>query len=163
MRGIISWVSGAALAFLLTSGSFLLLANLADDSSEESLSPTPPSPSAGSSLSLELDEDELLEMEQQPGQKLNVLVRNTGKEDLSKINLVLKVFSENTALSEARYYRATVEELPVGDSNNIDFVIDLSPIETAEAETTEPARMIIEARATTPSGVSAVRTAILPV
>jgi hypothetical protein len=48
----------------------------------------------------------------------------------------------------------------------VHFVFDLSapeqPVARPPAAVPEPSRKILEVRATTPSGVSAVRTAILP-
>lgn len=167
MRSVVSWVSGAVLAFLLTAGAFLLLANLGTGPSERKLPPHPPSAASGPSLALSLEEDQLASLKRLPDQKLVLGVSNEGDRDLSDVNLTLKVFSENTALSEARYYRATVQSLPTGESVNASFEIDLSPpIGTgsglAYSGGLDPPREIIEVRATTPEGVSAVKTAILP-
>ena len=41
MRDVVFWLSGAALAFLVTAGAFLFLANLATVPSEKRLSPDP--------------------------------------------------------------------------------------------------------------------------
>jgi hypothetical protein len=81
------------------------------------------------------------------------------------VNLTLEVSSENTALSDARYYRETVDELAAGKSTIVPFYLDLSPPEVSTLATTavpEPPRTIVEVRATTPTGVSATKTAILP-
>ncbi|HEX2729558.1 MAG TPA: hypothetical protein VHM16_07380, partial [Rubrobacteraceae bacterium] len=85
-------------------------------------------------------------------------IHNAGDARLSDINVAVKVSSENTALSEARYYRSSVESLAAGETASAGFVLDLSVAQ----QSPEPARAIIEVRATTPSGVSSVRTAILP-
>lgn len=158
MRGIFSWLSGAALAFLLTAGAFLLLANAGDSPTDKSLRPDPPSTPSGPSLELQLPMDNLTSLEQRPDQKLSVGIHNAGDEKLSDINVSVKVFSENTALSEARYYRKSVESLAAGKTAPAEFTLDLS----VAKQSPEPARAIIEVRATTPSGVSSVRTAILP-
>jgi hypothetical protein len=161
-RDAILWLTGAALAFLVTAGAFLLLANAGDGPSQESLRPESPSAGTGPALELSLDRDRLLSMQPRPDQEMGVEVINAGQKELTKINVTLKVFSENTALPEARYYREKLERLGPGESTTAAFTVDLSPFEeTTEAEP-EPARKIIEVRATTPSGVSAVRTAILP-
>lgn len=165
MRGVISWISGAVLAFLLTAGAFLLLANLGTGPSERSLPPHPQSGASGPSLALSLEEDQLASLNRLPDQKLVLGVSNEGDRDLSDVNLTLKVFSENTAISEARYYRATVRSLLTGESINANFEIDLSrPIGAGPTYSggSDPPREIIEVRATTPEGVSAVKTAILP-
>lgn len=158
MRGIVSWISGAALAFLLTAGAFLLLANAGDSPTEKSLRPDPPSAPSGPLLELQLPRDRLASLEQRPDQRLSIGVHNAGDEKLSDINVSVKVSSENTALSEARYYQTSVESLAAGKTAPREFILDLSVSE----QSPEPARAIIEVRATTPSGVSSVRTAILP-
>ncbi len=163
MRGVVSWVSGAVLAFLLTAGAFLLLANLGSGPSERSLPPDPQAGASGPSLALSLQEDQLASLNRLPDQKLVVGVSNEGERDLADVNLTLKVFSENTAISEARYYRATVRSLPTGESIDANFEIDLSPpIGAAYSGGSDPPREIIEVRATTPEGISAIKTAILP-
>lgn len=158
MRGLISWFAAAALAFFLTAGAFLLLASLGGDRSETRLSPEPPSAKPESALELILDEDRLSSLGEGSAEELSVTVGNRGEEDLQRINLTLKVSSENTALPDTRYYRSSVEELSPGDSAAVRFTLDLSYPEQAS----DPRARIIEVRATTPSGVSAVRTAILP-
>lgn len=158
MRGALSWLAGAALAFLLTAGAFLLLANAGDSPSEKSLRPDPPSAPSGPSLELQLPRDRLSSLEQRPDQRLSVGIHNTGDAKLSDINVSVKVSSENTALSEARYYRSSIETLGASKTAPREFTLDLSVAE----QSPEPARAIIEVRATTPSGVSSVRTAILP-
>lgn len=163
MRGVVSWASGAVLAFLLTAGAFLLLANLGTGPSERSLPPDPRSGASGPSLALSLEADQLVSLDRLPDQKLVLGVSNEGDRGLSDVNLTLKVFSENTAISEARYYRATVRSLSAGETIDANFEIDLSPpIGAAYSSGSDPPREIIEVRATTPEGVSAVKTAILP-
>ena len=156
------WASGAALAFLLTAGAFLLLANLATGSSEEKLSPEQGPGKAGAILDLDLDEDQLTSLEAEPGQRLRLAVQNEGDRDFSDVNLTLEVSSSNTAFPETSYYRHSVSKLLAGETRDVDFVLDLSQSEnTSAAAPTEPEK-IIEVRATTPEGRSAVRTAIVP-
>jgi hypothetical protein len=159
------WISGAALAFFVTAGAFLLLANLGTGPSEESLPPDPQRAESGPALELNLDEDQLASLRALPDQRFEVGVENPGAEDLSDVNLTLEVSSENTALSDARYYRETVDELDAGKSTVVSFSLDLSTQEgtslTVPAGRESP-RTIVEVRATTPTGVSAIKTAILP-
>ena len=162
MREIAFWASGAALAFLVTAGAFLLLANLATGSSEENLSPEPGPGKSGAVLDLDLDEGRLASLEAGPGQKLRLAVQNEGDTGFSDVNLTLEVSSGNTALPETRYYRHTVRKLEAGEARNVEFVLDLSESETTDgAAPTEPQK-ILEVRATTPEGRTAVRTAIVP-
>lgn len=161
-KDVILWLSGAAMAFLVTAGAFLLLANAGDGPSQESLQPESPSARSGPALELSLDKDRILSTPPLPRQEIAVEVINAGKEELTKINVTVKVFSENTAVPEARYYRENLERLSPGESTTAPFTVDLSPFEETTEMAPEPARKIIEVRATTPSGVSAVRTAILP-
>ncbi len=162
MREAALWLSGTALAFLITAGAFLLLANLATIPSERSLAPDPPSKRTGSVLELDLDEDRLASLEPREGQSLALTVKNGGDRALSDVDLTLGVSSENTALSDPSYYHRTVERVPVGGSVPVRFEFDLSTGEGASASAVEPARRILEIRASTPDGVSTVRTAILP-
>jgi hypothetical protein len=157
------WVSGAALAFFVTAGAFLLLANLGSGPSEKSLAPDPRPAQSGSALELSLDEDQLASLEALPGQRFDVAVENTGEDDLAYVNLTLKVSSENTALPDVRYYRQTVNKLSAGESVSVPFYLDLSAQEdTNLAAVPEPSRRIVEVRATAPAGVSETKTAILP-
>ncbi len=163
MREALFWISGAALAFLLTAGAFLMLANLATNPAEQSLDPGPRPTESGPTLELRLDEGQLAALEALPGQSLDLRVENTGDEAVSDVNLTLEVSSENTALSDARYYRETIEELDAGEPVTVTFNLDLTPpADGTVPETPEPPRRIAEIRATTPDGVSAVKTVILP-
>ena len=157
------WISGAALAFLLTAGAFLLLANLGTAPSEKSLEPDPRSGgSEGPDLELGLDEGQLAALEALPNQTLDLVVENGGQRALSDVNLTLEVSSENTALTDASYYRRTLEELGAGETVKVDFVLDLSPPAQTVPGQPEPPRTLLEIRATTPDGSSAVKTVILP-
>ncbi|MDQ3659180.1 MAG: hypothetical protein M3338_05835 [Actinomycetota bacterium] len=166
MRGGILWALGTALAFVLTATAFLLLAGLFTTSPERSLAPPGSSGDSNPSLDLDLDQGQLAALGDLPDQSLDLTVRNGGEEQLSNISLTLKVTSENTALTEARYYRATVDELAVGTSRNVGFVLDLSPLAVpggaVSPEDLEAPQTIVEIQATTPKGISAVRTVILP-
>lgn len=166
MREIVFWISGAAVAFFITAGAFLFLANLANAPSDKSLTPDPSSRESGPALTLSLDEDRLAALRPLPGQSLDLVVKNEDNERLSDVNVTLGVSSENTALPDSRFYRQTVEKLPPGKTATVHFEFDLSaleqPVARPHAAVPEPSREILEVRATTPSGVSAVRTAILP-
>ena len=166
MRDILFWLSGAALAFLVTAGAFLLLANLAIAPSEKSLTPGQTPGGSGRTVDLELDAERLASLEPHPDQSLDLVVENEGGEQLAAVNVTLSVSSENTALSDSRYYRRTVEMIPAGGAANVRFEFDLLPPEQPEAKlpaaTQEPSREILELRATTPEGNSTVRTVILP-
>ena len=161
MREAALWVSGAAVAFFITAGAFLLLANLGTGPSEKNLPADPGTGKSGPGLELNLGEGTLTTLAPLPGQRFDLTVENVGSEDLSDVSLTVEVSSENTALSDARYYRKTVEKLAAGESTTVPFYLDLS---TPQAGLTvpEPPRTIVEARAATPEGVSAVKTAILP-
>lgn len=167
MREAALWISGAVLAFLATAGAFLLLANLGTGPSERNLRPDPRSEESGHNLQLVLNQDRLTSLRALPGQEFEVGVRNAGDEDLSHVNLTVEVSSENTAFSNALYYRENVNELPAGSSVPVRFYLDLSvtgSMASSSASTIpEPPRKIIEVRATTPEGVSAIKTAIVPV
>ncbi|MCA1848969.1 MAG: hypothetical protein LC704_08305, partial [Actinobacteria bacterium] len=97
MREAALWISSAALAFFVTAGAFLLLANLGTGPSEESLPPDPQPAESGPALELNLDEDQLASLRELPDQRFEVGVENPGDEALSDVNLTLEVSSENTA------------------------------------------------------------------
>ncbi len=164
MREAAFWVSGAAVAFFITAGAFLLLANLGTGPSKKNLPADPGTGKSGPDLELNLGEGTLTNLAPLPQQRFDLTVENVGSEELSDISLTVEVSSENTALPDARYYRETVEKLATGESTIVPFYLDLS---TPQAGLTvpgvpEPPRTIVEVRATTPEGVSAVKTAILP-
>ena len=161
MREAVLWVSGAAVAFLITAGAFLLLANLGTGPSEKSLPADPGADESGPALELNLEKGALATLAALPNQRLDLTVENVGDEALSNVNLTLKVSSENTAVSDARYYRKTVEQLAAGESTRVTFYLDLSAGLTVPDAPERP-RTIVEVRAATPEGVSAVKTAILP-
>jgi hypothetical protein len=166
MRDVVFWLSGAALAFLVTAGAFLLLANLATAPSEKSLNPDRASVGSEHAMDLHLDRERLASLEPQPDQSLDLVVENEGDEPLSDVSVILGVSSENTALADSRYYRQAVEKIPVGEAASVRFEFDLvvpeQPVARPPEATPEPSREILEIRATTPEGNSVVRTVILP-
>ena len=158
MRGVTLWALGATLAFLATAGAFLLLANLVGLSAASDPIPKVDTSQAQYSrptLLLDLPEDRLEGFEREPGQNLALDVENGGDEKLPSVDLTLDVTSGDTTWPHKRSYRKTVEQLAPGDSTTVEFEIDLSPLSTVEA------REILEVRATTPEGASAVKTAVL--
>ena len=164
MRGAAVWLSGAALAFFLTAGTFLLLANLATVPSEKSLAPEPPEAGSQPAVELALDAEQLTALRPGPDQSLDLVVENEGGKTLSDVNVTLSVSSENTALSDSRYYRKTVEKVAADGRASVHFAFDLSEPEqhVTGRPASEPAREILEIKATTPDGISTVKTVILP-
>jgi hypothetical protein len=166
MRDIIFWLSGAALAFLVTAGAFLFLANLATAPSEERLNPDQARGGSGQSVDLRLDREQLASLRSRPDQSLDLVVENEGTSQLSDVNVTLGVFSENTALADVRYYRQTIEKIPAGEGASVRFEFDPpvreEPVARPPTANPEPSREILEIRATTPEGASTVRTVILP-
>lgn len=162
MRGFVPWVAGSILAFLVTSVAFLALANLGADPSEMRLESREPQPRSSSPLDLGLDEARLASLEAAEGQSITLDVRNGGDEVLSDVAITVEVYSEDTALSESDRYRKTIREITPGETAAVPFELDLSPpAETIPYPGPEPPRTIVEVRATTPEGVSAIRTVIL--
>ena len=164
MRDVAFWLSGAALAFFLTAGAFLLLANLATVPPEKSLTPDPAPGRSGSSVELALDEEQLASLRPLPDQTLDLVVENEGSKPLPDVNLTLSTSSENTALSNSRYYWHTVEKVKAGGAADARFEFDLSEPDQriTGRPASEPARTILEIKATTPEGISTVKTVILP-
>ena len=170
MRGVALWILGSLVAFLATAGAFLLLASIGGGSATSDPIPRfePSAPeSSGPTLVLKLPEDRLEGLKRGPGQRLAMDVENGGDEELPSVDLTLDVASENTARPQARYYQKTVEELAPGEAATVEFEIDLSPPTPAESGKAVPGtdpredREILEVRATTPNGASAVKTAVL--
>ena len=164
MRGAALWAAGAALAFFLTAGAFLFLANLATGPAAEDLPATPARGKPGPALDLDLNRDRLSSLEPAPDQELLLTVENAGGKDFSNVNLTLEASSEDTANPRSRYYRRTLRDLKAGDRIEVSFLLDLSepPEGSASPTATDERSEILEIRATTPEGVSEVRTAILP-
>lgn len=168
MRDAALWAAGAALAFLLTAGAFLVLANLATGPAAgpaaEDLPATPARGKPGPPLDLDLNRDRLASLEPAPDQELLLTVENAGSGDFSNVNLTLEASSGDTANPRSRFYRQTLRDLRAGEDVEVRFLLDLSQTAEASAPPTAPdeSSEIIEIRATTPEGVSVVRTAILP-
>jgi len=166
MRDIVFWLTGAALAFLLTAGAFLFLANLATAPSEKRLNPDQARGESGQVVDLILDRERLASLRSLPNQSLDLVVENEGGEQLSDVNVTLSVFSENTAFSDLRYYRQTLEKIQAGEAVRVRFEFDPpareDPVARLPTANPEPSREILEIRATTPQGNSTVRTVILP-
>ena len=166
MRDIVFWLSGAALAFLVTAGAFLVLANFATAPSEKRLNPHQARGESGQGVVLILDRERLASLRSLPDQSLALVVENEGTEQLSDVNVTLSIFSENTALSDRRYYRQTLEKIPAGEAARVLFEFGLparqEPVARPPTVNPEPSREILEIRATTPEGNSTVRTVILP-
>ena len=164
MRDAALWAAGAALAFFLTAGAFLFLANLATGPAAEDLPAAPARGETGPALDLDLNRDRLASLESAPDQELLLTVENAGGKDFSNVNLTLEASSEDTANPRSRYYRRTLRDLKAGERIEVGFLLDLSkPPEGSAAPTASEGRAeILEIRATTPEGVSEVRTAILP-
>ena len=164
MKDIVFWISGTALAFLVTAEAFLLLANLATAPSEKSLAPDSPEAGSEPAVELTLDTEQLESLRPRPDQSLDLVVKNEGGRPISDVNVTLSVSSENTALSNPRYYRQTLGKVPAGEAEDVDFGFDLSEPEqrVTGRPASEPARNILEIKAATPEGISTVRTVILP-
>jgi hypothetical protein len=164
VRDVAVWLSGAALAFFLTAGAFLLLANLATVPPEKSLTPDPPEAGSQPAVELALDAEQLASLGPGPDQNLDLAVENEGSNPLSDVNVTLIVSSENTALADYRYYRQTVEKVAAGGTADLRFALDLSEPEqrVTGRPASEPARQILEIKATTPDGISTAKTVILP-
>ncbi|MBA3952177.1 MAG: hypothetical protein H0X57_09915 [Rubrobacter sp.] len=170
MKGVALWALGAIAAFLATAGAFLLLANLLGNPAASDPIPQADPPQAqgsGPTLLLDFPEDRLEGLEKRPGQRLALDVENGGNEELPSVDLTLDATSGNTARPRKRSYRETVGRLAPGESTTVEFEIDLSPQMSAEGREANPAgadpqpREVLEARATTPEGASAVKTAVL--
>ncbi|HEX5848294.1 MAG TPA: hypothetical protein VFY59_03795 [Rubrobacter sp.] len=164
MRGVVVWLSGATLAFLLTAGAFLLLANIATIPDERTLSPKPPAAASQTLVGLELDPDQLASLRSSTDQNLDLTLRNEGDSPLTHVNVTLMVSSENTALSASRYYQHSVARVPARGATNLRFGFDLSEPKqhVTGRPASEPAREILEFKATTPGGISTTKTVILP-
>jgi hypothetical protein len=169
VKGVALWALGAVAAFLATAGAFLLLANLGGGAAASDPIPRAEPSEAqdpGPTLVLELFEDQLEELEREPGQKLTVGVENVGDEEFSSVDLTLDVTSGNTVQPHTRSYQKTIEQIAPNESTTAEFEIDLSPPippEDGEGSTgpDSQTREILEAKATTPEGASAIKTAVL--
>lgn len=158
-RGVLLWSLATSAAFLATAGAFLLLANLGTGPGSGS-DPIPRAPeAAGPALALRFAEDRLGELERRPDQALALYVENRGDRELADVGVTLDVASEAALEASARRYEENVEGLAPGERRAVEMQVDLSP--PAETPEAQDWREILEARATTPGGVSAVETAVL--
>lgn len=158
-RGVLLWLLATSAAFLATAGAFLLLANLGAGLGRGS-DPIPRAPeAAGPALALRFAEDRLGELERRPDQALALYVENRGDRELADVGVTLDVASEAALEASARRYEENVEGLAPGERRAVEMQVDLSP--PAETPEAQDWREILEARATTPGGVSAVETAVL--
>jgi hypothetical protein len=158
-RGVLLWLLATSAAFLATAGAFLLLANLGAGPGRGS-DPIPRAPeAAGPTLALRFAEDRLGELERRPDQALALYVENRGDRELADVGVTLDVASEAALEASARRYEENVEGLAPGERRAVEMQVDLSP--PAETPEAQDWREILEARATTPGGVSAVETAVL--
>ena len=164
MREAALWVAAAALAFFVTAGAFLVLANLATGSLQDDVPAAPAGGRSGPALDLDLNRSRLASLEPAPDQELLLTVENAGGSDFSNVNLTLESSSGDTADPRSRYYQRTLQDLEPGESVEVGFILDLSrPTRSPEAPTASEERSeILEIRATTPEGVSVVRTVVLP-
>lgn len=166
MRGLVIWGFGSAMAFLVTAGAFLVLANLSNTLPARNADPKPAPPKSTPPLKLELSEVRLKELEKSSGQILPLTVKNKSESALSDISLTMRAISEDTTQPGVRYYRATIKNLSAGASKTVQFKLDLSSPESLESRQTPPdspePRNILEVQATTPEGISAIKTAVLP-
>ena len=158
-RGVLLWLLATSAAFLATAGAFLLLANLGAGPGRGS-DPIPRAPeAAGPALALRFAEDRLGKLERRPDQALTLYVENRGDRELADVGVTLAVASEAALEVSVRRYEESVERLAPGERRAVEMQVDLSP--PAETSETQDQREILEARATTPGGVSAVETAVL--
>ena len=164
MRETALWATAAALAFLVTAGAFLVLANLATGSLADDLPAAPARGKSGPALDLDLNRSRLASLQPEAAQELLLTVENAGNSDFSNVNLTLESSPGDTADPRTRYYRRTLQNLRSGESVEVSFLLDLHrPARTPDAPPAPDKRTeILEIRATTPEGVSVVRTAILP-
>jgi hypothetical protein len=158
-RGVLLWLLATSAAFLATAGAFLLLANLGAGPGRSS-DPIPrASEAAGPALALRFAEDRLGELERRPDQALTLYVENRSDRELTEVGVTLDVASEAALEESTRRYEENLEGLAPGERRAVQMQVDLSP--PAETQETQDLREILEARATTPGGVSAVETAVL--
>lgn len=154
-------VSSMALAFLVTAVAFLLLAELGSELSGRQFSSDPQPENSGSSLVLNIGEKQLENLKSTSNQPLTIGIRNEGSKRLENISVTLEAAPEDTSSPTKHFYQATVKSLPAGEYETVDFNLDLAFHEES-AKGSEQSLGILEVRAVTPGGLSAVRTAVLP-
>lgn len=168
MRGALFWVASTLLAFAVTAGVFLMLAEFGTAPPERSLSAGDGGRETdGKPLSLSLRRSALEDLKEARGQMLGMTLSNSSERELTDINVYMILSSENTANQESRYYEAEIQELAPGESKRVRFELDLSPPKPAAGENTreEPENgesfNILEVRAASSEGLSTVKTAVL--
>lgn len=165
MRGVLFWTASTVLAFSVTAGVFLALAELGTAPPEQSLSADDESREEPQDpLSLELRQSALERLEEAEDQVLGMTLSNGSDRMLTDINVYLILSSEDTADQEIRYYEAEVRELASMQSKRVRFELDLSPPEPGDPSgdlQDEESFNILEVRAASSEGVSTVKTAVL--
>lgn len=170
MRGALFWLIGASLAFFVTAGAFLVLANFGTAPRASDPIPRPEPSEQGSSgpdLALNFSEERLKELERRQNQTLTLYLENRGDGELESVDLEVLVSSEDTAHPRVRRYQETVVGLAPGEIETIDLRVDLSPptpVGSMAVLGEQPAgnREILEARAYPPGGNVVIETAVLP-
>lgn len=169
VRGFALWLVGASIAFFVTAGAFLLLANLGAGLGQSG--PIPQSPSSagsGPALTLRFAESRLEELETSTGQTVPLYVENVSEDELQEVDVTLDVATEGTVDTRERSYRTSVTDLAPGERRSVELEVDLSPPppagdrEGTDGLDTAGEREILEARATAPGGRSAIQTLVLP-
>ena len=170
MRSALFWLIGASLAFLVTAGAFLVLANFGiAPKANDPIPRTGPSDRgpSGPELALKFSEERLEGLEKRPNQTLTLYLENRGDEDLGNVDLEVTVSTEDTARPWTRRYRKTVAGLAPGEMAAVDLNVDLSPAPSVKGvavldDSPGGDRQILEAKAY-PSGgaVVVVETAVL--
>ena len=169
MRGALFWLIGAAVAFFVTAGAFLLLANIGIAPKASVPIPRSEAPEQGPEgpeLILNFSEERLEALERRRNQTLTIYLENKGDEELESVDLELRVSSEGAASRNARRYGETVLGLAPGEMEEVALTVDLSPAPPVEGFAVlgqEPGgdREILEARAYALGEPVVVETAVL--
>jgi len=169
VRSALFWLLGASLAFFLTAGAFLVLANFG--TTPRANDPIPqPEPSEGGprspKLALSFSEEGLKALERSQDQTLTLYLENSSEGELKNVDLELTVYSEDTAAPRMRRYRETVAGLAPGEVEAVDLTVDLSPPRPVESlavlgEAPGSVREVLEARADAPGATTVVKTAVV--
>ena len=165
------WIASTVLAFAVTAGVFLMLAEFGTAPPEQSLGADgerqdePRNP-----LSIDLNRSALESLEETEDQALGMTLSNGSDRELTDIRVYLILSSEDTAAPEPRYYEAEIQELASLESKRVRFDLDLSPPGPGSGQQ-EPLRdgdtkeedsfNILEVRAASSEGASSVKTAVL--
>ena len=169
MRGALFWLIGALLAFFVTAGAFLVLANLGTAPNASVPIPRSGAPEQGPrgpELVLSFSEEQLETLERRRNQTVTIYMENEGDEELESVDLELKVSAEDSAVHGARRYEETVPDLAPGEVEEVALTINLSPtpsVGSAAILGQEPGgdREILEARAYVPGEPVVIETAVL--